>query len=279
MCDVSRALNRSAIEIVKFFGYYTSTQTIYDEKTQRGVLNGIHTVQTLQSNLAIYIHEFVLCKTCELPETQYMKKHKCLVQYCLACGKQSPLDMSHKLIKIIESNPANITSFKPDKPINHTIKLESNANTTFAKFKTYLDDFQVWWNQHQNDLTLIESEFSSSSFPIILFVCCLFCESNTILVNIQNYKPYMVMFNRQFDILDAFAFTYIYREFSFEQFVITCKQLYDYDIIEEDTFLVWFQEREPKNKYLKRFLTECNELKDRLLPFITWLQNAEEEEL
>jgi translation initiation factor 5 len=95
--DVGLALNREAPEITKFFGCELGSQTTYSAETDRAIVNGSHTDRDLQQHLSRYIENFVLCKSCRLPETYYKIKTGIISQKCNACGAKHPVDMTHKL--------------------------------------------------------------------------------------------------------------------------------------------------------------------------------------
>lgn len=63
------ALHRNAAEVTKFFGCELGAQTSYRDETDKSIVNGNHTAQALEQQLARYIQNFVLCGTCNLPET------------------------------------------------------------------------------------------------------------------------------------------------------------------------------------------------------------------
>ena len=99
--EVAQALNREAPEVTKFFGCELGAQTTYAADTDRAIVNGAHTDQDLQNLIRRYIENFVLCKTCRLPETHYKIKDGLISQKCLACGGKDLVDMTHKLTAFI----------------------------------------------------------------------------------------------------------------------------------------------------------------------------------
>jgi len=99
--DVALSLNRDSQELTKFFGCELGSQTIYDEPTDRAVVNGAHQDRDLQRHLSKYIENFVLCKQCRLPETNYKIKSGSISQVCQACGAKEQQDMTHKLTTFI----------------------------------------------------------------------------------------------------------------------------------------------------------------------------------
>ena len=98
--EVGASLNRDPHEVTKFFGTELGSQTSYGTDN-RAIVNGAHTDADLQKHLSRYIENFVLCKTCHLPETHYKIKDGSISQKCLACGSKSQVDMTHKLTTFI----------------------------------------------------------------------------------------------------------------------------------------------------------------------------------
>jgi len=99
--DIATALDRSAGEVIKFFGCDLGAQSKYVTDEDKAIVNGAHNTGTLQQKLSVYIEKFVLCKTCHNPETRYKIKNEEIFQVCAACGEKNPVDMSHKLCTFI----------------------------------------------------------------------------------------------------------------------------------------------------------------------------------
>jgi translation initiation factor 5 len=99
--DVGLSLHRVPGEVNKFFGCELGAQTTYNEETDRAIVNGAHTDDTLQKLIHRYIELFVLCPNCGLPETEYKIKNECIFHRCAACGAKEMVDMSHKLCNYI----------------------------------------------------------------------------------------------------------------------------------------------------------------------------------
>jgi len=95
--DVALALHRNSGEVNKFFGCELGAQTTYNKETDRAIVNGSHTDDTLQKLIHRYIESFVLCPTCGLPETRYSIKNGTIWHKCAACGAKEMVDMNHKV--------------------------------------------------------------------------------------------------------------------------------------------------------------------------------------
>jgi len=99
--EVAKELNRSALEISKFFGIELGSQTTFDEKTGRYTVNGGRIASDLQTRLKVYVEKFVLCGGCKKPETRYEFKRDIIYQKCDACRHKEAVDMNHRLAKYI----------------------------------------------------------------------------------------------------------------------------------------------------------------------------------
>ena len=99
--EVGLSLHRAPGEVNKFFGCELGAQTTYSEDTDRAIVNGAHTDDTLQNLIHRYVELFVLCPQCGLPETDYKIKNDCIYHRCAACGAKEMVDMNHKLCNYI----------------------------------------------------------------------------------------------------------------------------------------------------------------------------------
>lgn len=117
MIDIAKALNRPPSYVTKYFGSEVGSLTVCDEKAARYIVNGAHEAEKLQNILDGFITKFVLCTSCDNPETDLtVSKDGTIYRNCKACGHRSTVDMAHKLCTFIQKNP-------PPKP-----KKVGNAN-------------------------------------------------------------------------------------------------------------------------------------------------------
>ena len=107
--DVARSLGRPAIYLIKYFSYELGTQTHFDSKNNRYIVNGLQDAGKLQDMLDLFIKNFVLCEMCLNPETTFkiMQKKGTIKSSCGACGHSFKIDMSHKLTNYIIRNPTS----------------------------------------------------------------------------------------------------------------------------------------------------------------------------
>ena len=94
--DISKDLDRTPDELFKFLGYHLSTQT----NTSQNSFNGVYTTEKIQESVYDYIKAYVLCPTCNNPETKlFVSKSKKLKIGCIACGANQEISSNSKFDK------------------------------------------------------------------------------------------------------------------------------------------------------------------------------------
>lgn len=111
---IAKALNRPPTYVTKFFGCELGAQVQMNAKEDRYIVNGAHDCEKLQNLLDGFIKRFVLCPTCDNPETKLSVRKRNggeIHQLCAACGNQGTINMaSHKLTTYIAKNPPDTDS-------------------------------------------------------------------------------------------------------------------------------------------------------------------------
>merc|ERR1712066_717436 len=108
MGDVARALKRPPQYTTKWFGNELGAQSTYTNKEgegERSIVNGAHQTDVFQELLDKFIHKYVCCENCHLPEIDMFIKKGNILAHCKACGWNGDLDNSHKLAAFITKNP------------------------------------------------------------------------------------------------------------------------------------------------------------------------------
>lgn len=105
MVEIAKALERPPMYPTKYFGCELGAQTNFDTKNDRYIVNGDHDATKLQNLLDGFIRKFVLCASCDNPETTYSIKKNTIYAKCKACGHSSIIDPKHKLSSYIVKNP------------------------------------------------------------------------------------------------------------------------------------------------------------------------------
>uniref|UniRef100_Q22918-2 Isoform b of Eukaryotic translation initiation factor 5 n=1 Tax=Caenorhabditis elegans TaxID=6239 RepID=Q22918-2 len=108
MSEIAKALERPPMYPTKYFGCELGAQTNFDAKNERYIVNGEHDANKLQDILDGFIKKFVLCKSCENPETQLFVRKNNIKSKCKACGCSFDIDLKHKLSTFIMKNPPKI---------------------------------------------------------------------------------------------------------------------------------------------------------------------------
>lgn len=99
---IAKSLNRYPICILKHLSYALGTQTSFDKNNKKYTLNGHHDETTIQRNIFNFIKSYVLCRTCNNPETEMViKRKRTLCTKCHACGNFNRVDGCDKFIKFI----------------------------------------------------------------------------------------------------------------------------------------------------------------------------------
>jgi len=80
-------------------------QTKSDLKSERFIVNGEHDANKLQDILDGFIRKFVLCPSCDNPETTLKVRRQAIHSKCKACGHAFTIDSKHKIATFILKNP------------------------------------------------------------------------------------------------------------------------------------------------------------------------------
>lgn len=79
-------------------------------QNERFIVNGSHDATKLQDLLDGFIRKYVLCPSCDNPETELLvsTKKSTISQGCKACGFHGPVEVNHKVNTYIIKNPPNL---------------------------------------------------------------------------------------------------------------------------------------------------------------------------
>lgn len=122
---ISKDLNRSSLEVIKYLGQAMNSTGSYSSKSKEYLLNGTHSEEAIQVKIQDYCETFVMCGICKNPETEYKVKNETIFLKCAACGSKTCVDDDERLCKHIItqhklSNQAKKN--KSDKDKEHTKK-------------------------------------------------------------------------------------------------------------------------------------------------------------
>jgi len=94
--DISKDLNRTSDELLKFLGYHLNTQT----NSSQSSFNGVYSTEKMQEAVYDYIRAYVLCSVCNNPETKiFLSKSKKVKIGCAACGHCQDVSNNSKFDK------------------------------------------------------------------------------------------------------------------------------------------------------------------------------------
>jgi len=102
---VATALQRPAEYVCKHFGFELGAQCQMNAKTERYIVNGSHEASTLQDKLDVFIKNWVLCQSCENPETSIKVKDGIINSSCKACGWRGELKAVGRMGQYVLKNP------------------------------------------------------------------------------------------------------------------------------------------------------------------------------
>ena len=101
--DISKSLNRPEEYIYKYIGYELGTNVILKDNIVK--INGVFSNEKIQELIFNFINNYVLCTSCNNPETTIEKYSKQLKLLCKSCGHTSSTNslssLDHKLTNFI----------------------------------------------------------------------------------------------------------------------------------------------------------------------------------
>lgn len=112
-----------ATDPTKYFGCILGAQVNCDVKNERYIVNGSHESGKLQDLLDGFIKKYVLCASCENPETVLTvnKKKETISSSCKACGYSCNISMKDKLSTYILKCPPDM-SMAPGASVSKKVK-------------------------------------------------------------------------------------------------------------------------------------------------------------
>lgn len=131
LSNVAEQLARPPNYVIKYFGFELGAQTNIDPKDDRWIINGAHEASKLQDYLDGFIKKFVLCGSCQNPETVVNIKDGDIILDCKACGQRTHPDLRHKLSGFILKNaPKKGKKDKSTKKADRKARKEAERNGT-----------------------------------------------------------------------------------------------------------------------------------------------------
>ncbi|MBD3188172.1 translation initiation factor IF-2 subunit beta [Candidatus Bathyarchaeota archaeon] len=84
--SISEALKRETKHFLKYLLNEVGTAGSYDDQSGRVTLQGMFTKRTILNTIEEYVKEFVICDTCNKPDTNIERQGRQQILICLACG-------------------------------------------------------------------------------------------------------------------------------------------------------------------------------------------------
>ncbi|GBN52267.1 Eukaryotic translation initiation factor 5 [Araneus ventricosus] len=153
MVEVAKALNRPPTYPTKYFGCELGAQTQFDWKNERYIVNGSHDAAKLQDLLDGFIKRYVLCPSCDNPETvlTVLPKKGVINTKCIACGYSGQLDSTHKLTTFILKNPPGQDPTKTSSSTTKKSKKKGGKDEKTPRKQQNGDDSGSHSPQHDSD--------------------------------------------------------------------------------------------------------------------------------
>jgi len=89
LSQISKILNRGENHIFKYMVKSLGTAGFIENG--RIILQGKFTEEEVQQELDRYVKEYVICRECRSPDTEFKKEERVLFVKCLACGAKHPV--------------------------------------------------------------------------------------------------------------------------------------------------------------------------------------------
>jgi translation initiation factor 2 beta subunit (eIF-2beta)/eIF-5 len=114
--NVCQSIGRPVDYLVTFLGHRLSASSRVERDLSHSYVSGHHDVQQVQTQVLMFIREFVMCPTCSNPETschvEGSKKHKTMSLLCKGCGaRSSDLDSTDRCVKYMILHHADDANF------------------------------------------------------------------------------------------------------------------------------------------------------------------------
>lgn len=275
--DIAKSLSRSSTYITKYFEYELGTQSHFDKKDDRYIINGEHRLDTLQNLIHTFIQKFVLCSNCKNPETFFIVKKLKIIKQCKSCGA-SIFITNHKLLNYIIKNPPEKTSCFLT---SHTLSKDTEADRLdmFYEFllttlkQAFLDD------KKKTELVITEAKrLKLKNKPVLLVCRAIFNDDPLRIISlIKRYSPLLLHFTYQNAKAQQYVLCGLESFFTENENVLSqissiFKTLYDENIVEEQEFLFW--ETNPLQYITNK---DSKLIRIKAQPFLKWLREAEEE--
>ncbi len=302
--DVSKDMLVPPEYLITFLGYCVGAKSAYDPKKperDQAHISGSHEPNKLSKFVTLFIQHVLLCPQCILPEINYIIAKDDVRGRCRSCGTEStlftdPNPIYSKFKKyIINHHKTAVTTKKKKKEENYTLVQDeipdddeivwySDTSTEaakkraeemipeLAKKKQMTEELKTMISPDTIQLKELQRKHHTSDAEIVQVIFSIITQMVSDLTDLCGYEELL----KPFTSLEAQ--TCLLRQI--EQYCgkenmdqlskapLLLKALYDANILEEDTILAWAKKPSSSASLVYR---------ETIKPFLTWLQEAEEE--
>jgi len=142
----------SSVDPTKYFGCVLGAQVNCDVKNERFIVNGSHDSAKLQDLLDGFIKKYVLCPSCENPETvlAVQQKKGTITTSCKACGYSGFISLTDKLSTYIIKCPPDQASAGPGASVSKKSKKKDKKEANGRSSPHDSDEFNDTGITEQN---------------------------------------------------------------------------------------------------------------------------------
>ncbi len=159
--DIAKQIYTMPNYISKFFSYRFAT--VVTNKNKEWFLKGTYTLKELEEKLEDFITLFIICDTCNAPETGIIVKKEEIRMFCYACGsKNKPIDKCDKknvFAKYIKRYPHNQsklhTNYMKKQNNNKKMKKQSSKQSAHMEFPPLPENYDASWTTDSSKLATL----------------------------------------------------------------------------------------------------------------------------
>nr|WCZ58547.1 translation initiation factor 5 [Andalucia godoyi] len=304
--DIAKALSRPPDYLIKFFGFELGAQTKWEAAAQKGIVNGEHTLETLNGLLAQFISKFVTCAACKNPETNIFLRGDTVRLECVACGNTTKVDPIERLCSYIKNHPPAENAKKKTTSVDKVgatpaaeENVEAIASVDVNVLANQIDSLQVqqkeenpievlsaWGREHPDasaddvlaavDRYMVIHDLKADDGVLLLFTSGLI-NAESLVRRIKVWGPVIAGITKEYGgpvekkLFPSMATMMTTKE-QLALIPNVLSELYDADAIDETATRKWFKKAKSKDAP-----KEHQKLRKAAKPFLDWLKSAEEE--
>ena len=260
--SISKSLDRHVSVIGKYFSFRLGVRYVISK--EKNTLSSICKVDELEILLENFIEQYVLCMSCNNPETSFELSGMVLFLSCKACGNLTKCNQKNKLTDYITKVTHNSKTIKTKKydMIDTKSKFLTNQDEEFT-FSLKMDEENV---RKRREMEVGNNPLFFSLISQVGEIIAGLDVNNInkriiTLKDINNHRLLLYVLENEYNVYHSNISP-----------LIILKKLYDEEIIEEDDILDWYRSRS------RKISSEVSKnIRKDVQPMIKWLTEAEEE--